>query len=122
MNYDLGQLFPGTQNIPGVGYISIPYVGAHPRDDKAVNGLGDESAVMMISGIGASGDRASSTSNQDASGNFVAQALLQIPSISDLLKAKVRIGTYEIPVWALALIVASGLGIAGWYFFQGKKK
>lgn len=116
---DLGTLFPGVQNVPGVGFVNtgtLPYSGAHPKDGT----LGDESAVMMISGLGADDAHGTTKSNIDAAGNPIAQALYQLPDVGTLLRAKVRVGAYEVPVWVLLLVLASGMGLAGWYFFKKK--
>lgn len=116
---DLGTLFPGVQNVPGVGFVNtgtLPYSGANPK-----TGLGDDAAVMMISGLGADDAHGTTKSNIDAAGNPIAQALYQLPDVGALLRAKVRVGAYEVPVWVLLLAALGGMGLAGWYFW-GKKK
>ncbi len=42
------QMFAGVQFVPGIGYVQGAGMGLTPS-----RGLGDESAVMMISGLGA---------------------------------------------------------------------
>lgn len=111
---DLNSLFPGVAQVPGMGFVQSARGGS----------LGDDASVMMISGLGQEprGALQSKTSNVDASGKNIRQAVFSIPNLTSLLTAKVRVGEYEVPVWVLALAAAGVLGVAGWYFYLRPKK
>ena len=81
--------------------------------------LGDDASVMMISGAGQVG-AAVAQSRSDA--GTPRQGIFVLPDLSTLLSAKVRIGTYDIPVWVVVLAAAGVVGVAGWYFFIRKGK
>lgn len=96
------QFFPGLQHVAGVGFIQT---GGNPIGGPA-SSFGDESAVMMISGLGADASQAAPAP--------VAVDLLTA------LKTPIRIGAIELPLWTwllLAMSVGGGVG-----YFVGRKK
>ena len=112
MSVDIGALFPGVAQVPGVGFV---------QSRGNAGPLGDDASVMMISGLGKEAP-VSKQSNLDASGKPVVQAAWQLPDVKTLLAAKVKLWEYEVPVWVLLLIVTGALGVAGWYFFVKPRK
>jgi len=116
-------LFGGMQHVPGLGYVQSP--GAH-------GALGDESAVMMISGLGSSATIPGVTEDKgyrDANGNWVpnivpvarppSPASLK-PAMDAQLKQSVTLFNVTLPLWAW-LIIAAALGGAGGYYLGGRR-
>lgn len=108
-NPNIGSLFGGVSQLADGSYVQA---------GSGVGRLGDDGAVMMISGVGSAPQVA--TSRSDA--GTPRQGVFQLPDLSSLLAAKVRIGTYDIPVWVVILAAAGVVGVAGWYFFIRKGK
>lgn len=93
--------FPGLQHVAGVGYIQT---NGQPIGGPAAS-FGDESAVMMIHGLGAEQAPA------------VAQPAVDLLTA---LKTPIRIGAIELPLWTwllLAMSVGGGIG-----YFVGRRK
>lgn len=94
----LSQLFPGVQQT-ALGYVEVP------SSPGAVGALGDEAAVMMISGLG------------------LAPIPTEEPPAWTKIQAPLGLGQrvtllgVELPMWVW---MALGLGLlgAGWFFFN----
>ncbi len=100
---NINALFGGSlQHVPGVGYVNATQGGT-----AAVNGLGDEAAVMMISGVD---ERVQSASVDVAT--F---------TLSKLLTQPVKIGPVTQPLWVWLLAACGAAGFAGWWFFAKRK-
>ncbi len=102
---NLGALFGGTHHVPGLGYVSGTGADAH-------GALGDEAAVMMVSGLGDETDFG--TKVTDGAARMVGARL------TDALKAPVTIGVVTQPLWVWLVLALGGVGIAGWFFFKRK--
>ena len=107
--------FGNLQFVPGLGYVQ-PGTQAQSRQARS-NGLGDDSAVMMISGLNDAG------AGPDALNAPVPQVLNLRPGITagplDALKTPISLFNVTLPLWAW-LAIAALLGGAGGYW-QGKK-
>lgn len=91
--------FGSVQFIPGLGYIE----GGTP----GVRGLGDDSSVMMISGLNAA------AAEQPASTALAATAGAQVtPSFGEQLSQPVTLFNVTLPVWGW-LVLALALGGVG---------
>lgn len=103
---DLRGLFGGSlQHVPGLGYVSAG--GSGP--------LGDEAAVMMISGVG---EGEGGDPRQRASAASIDRGAQTLRSI---LTQPVQIGGLTQPLWVWLLAATGIVGAAGWYFFLKKK-
>lgn len=87
----------GVQSAPSGGFVS----------SSALQGLGDDGSVMMISGLGA--EAPSATSPRENSRPPSAES----PSVS--LNTPVKIFNLELPLWVW-LVIAAMLGGAGGYY------
>lgn len=103
--------FGNLQFVQGVGYVEKPCGCQGPGCDGS---LGDENAVMMISGLG-------------SDPNFVAQqppvAVKESPlrkAVSWLTQSQGVFGI-QLPLWVWILIAAGVLG-AGFAFFRSRQK
>lgn len=106
---DLQSLF-GVQNVPGLGYVQAGVSGG---------ALGDEAAVMMISGVGAADDQRQVAVNP-ATGAVQRIAGAGLGLVAALTQPVTFIGV-TLPLWLWLAILISGVGVAGWYFFMRKK-
>ena len=107
--------FSGVQFIPGVGYVEV---GEAPMERGASRGtapasLGDDSAVMMISGLG----RLGNAPVLDARAANMVRASGRAQPVS----SSMTILGISLPTWVWLLIGAGVVG-AGWYFFGRKGK
>lgn len=101
-----GNLFQGVSYIPGVGHV----------EGGAISGpLGDEHAVMMISGLGEADPAKGGVETHG-------QPTMAAPAV-DLLTAirrPTKVFGIELPLWLWLLILAGVVG-AGYVFFYRKK-
>lgn len=104
----------GIQWVPGLGYVSS-------GQQLAGGGkLGDDAAVMMISGTGQMGsDSRNVTVNKET--GVVEKVTGAGFSLKAALTQPVRIGSLELPLWAWLLIGAGVLSVAGYYMLFKKK-
>ncbi|TAL42433.1 MAG: hypothetical protein EPN91_08620 [Salinibacterium sp.] len=104
----------GISWVPGLGYVSGAQANGGGR-------LGDDAAVMMISGTGQMGSEGRQVAVNPQTGvvesvkgaGFTLRAALTQP---------VRIGTLELPLWAWLLIGAGVLSLGAYYMLFHKKK
>ncbi len=103
--------FGNVEFIKGVGFVQANG-GA---SNGGVAALGDESSVMMISGLGA---------DQQTGVSYSGAATRPVPGLSDIKQAlsnPYKVFGIELPLWAWLLIAAGALG-AGAIFFNKKYK
>lgn len=103
---DIGSLF-GAQHVPGLGFVQVGG-GTH---------LGDESAVMMISGVGVGSE------GRQVAVDPVTGAVQSVTGVGmnllSALKQPVTFVGITLPLWLWLAILISGVGIAGYlYFFK----
>jgi len=118
MNLRGHSFFGNVQHVPGMGFVQLGAPGAPSGGGP----LGDDAAVMMISGIGGGGrlgaDVATSAEVDTPTGS---DTIITTFNLGGLLTSTVDVAGIKVPVWLFMLVAAGAIGFAGWYFFFRKK-
>lgn len=106
--------FGNVQFVPGVGFIEQRLRG----DDDGRASLGDESAVMMISGVPSGlGSQAVVDDKGQPANPLTGKSL----AVENFFSKKVSVFGIEAPMW-LWILLAAGIIGAGYFFFYRNKK
>lgn len=119
----------GATHVPGIGFVQA-------TGGQRSNGLGDEAAVMMISGLGSSMDAdgkfyplqipkqkpgAAQVKTGSVAGGAGSALITEAPvGLMAQLSQAITLGTITLPLWAW-LLISAGLGAAGGYWAGSKK-
>ena len=94
-----------VQFVPGLGYVNAP--------NGSGAGLGDDAAVMMVSGVDGLGAGAPQRGSSTA-------ISIGTSSLMTALKQNVTIGGITQPLWVWLLVAGGAAGVAGWWFWLRK--
>lgn len=110
--------FGNVQFIPGLGYVEADGQSPAPRGTaaRAAGALGDESAVMMISGLGRLGDTVGQSKSDVGEGGSSLTRYFGQRRPGYIVAFGI-----ELPWWAWALM-AIGAVSSGWFVMQKLKK
>jgi len=108
-------LFGNMQFVPGVGYVQSPSA------QRAASSLGDDGAVMMISGLGSSAQLTPEMQEEARRRTLTAQTSYSGATIAPTgpMQQPITLFNVTLPLWAW-LAIAAVLGGAGGYYLRGR--